>query len=236
LKIAVLFDGAGLARKGLELAGHECTGYELDEYKHQLSLHLCEGESKNMDVLDIDPKELEQYDAIWASPPCQEISVARVNSQSQRKATSSLLQWSLALKSEVLWVENVTGWKPQDNEWGTVYNAAQFTDPPLQNRNRVIGGRYTPPNVLHQYKRVFDEAMPCVLATEYKGQHRRAGRAFGRTIELEEAAYLQGIDEIPGAWFDVPSGFTKSEWNKVLYEAIGNGVPVYMAEAFGNAA
>lgn len=30
MRIAVLFDGAGLARLGLEQAGHDCTGYELD--------------------------------------------------------------------------------------------------------------------------------------------------------------------------------------------------------------
>jgi site-specific DNA-cytosine methylase len=34
MKIAVLFDGAGLARKGLEDSGHECTGFEIDPVSH----------------------------------------------------------------------------------------------------------------------------------------------------------------------------------------------------------
>ncbi len=37
MNIAVLFDGAGLARLGLEQAGHTCTGIELDPLKHMLS-------------------------------------------------------------------------------------------------------------------------------------------------------------------------------------------------------
>ena len=33
MNIAVLFDGAGLARLGLEQAGHTCIGIELDPFR-----------------------------------------------------------------------------------------------------------------------------------------------------------------------------------------------------------
>jgi len=52
IDILVLFDGAGLARHGLELAGHNCTGVELDENKCLLSEYLCKGECLNGDALD----------------------------------------------------------------------------------------------------------------------------------------------------------------------------------------
>jgi site-specific DNA-cytosine methylase len=50
LKIAVLFDGAGLARLGLEQAGHDCTGYEIDPAKHHLSRMVGSGNSVLADV------------------------------------------------------------------------------------------------------------------------------------------------------------------------------------------
>jgi hypothetical protein len=43
---------------------------------------------------------------------------------------------------------------------------------------------------------------------------------------------MQGL-EVPKAWYDVPAGVTGLNWRKNIYEAIGNGVPVYMAKAFG---
>ena len=51
---------------------------------------------------------------------------------------------------------------------------------------------------------------------------------------MDEAAHHQGF-EIPEEWRKVPGGFTRGGWERNLYEAIGNGVPVYMARAFGEA-
>jgi site-specific DNA-cytosine methylase len=141
------------------------------------------------------------------------------------------------LPHDVLWVENVTSQTKANNTWGTVYNAAQFTPEPIQNRNRIIGGRYELPSVYRDYKRAFKGVCPCITASEYKGcatDKRRASRFYGRRITIQEAAYHQGL-EIPQAWYNVPDGFTKGQWTRNLYEAIGNGVMVDMARAFGEA-
>jgi site-specific DNA-cytosine methylase len=50
---------------------------------------------------------------------------------------------------------------------------------------------------------------------------------------LDECAYHQGFT-IPPQWHQIPTGFSKSKWTHNLYEAIGNGVPPYMAKAFGD--
>ena len=230
MKIAVLFDGAGLARLGLEQAGHDCVGFELDPNKHALSQSVGSGNAILADVRDVD---LSGFDAVWASPPCQIRSTARTQGDPTSEYSVDLLEWSLNLPHEVLWVENVTVQGATGNEWGTVYNAGQFSD--LQNRNRVIGGRYQAPVVLHPYKRAFAGLCPAITASEYKGcasDKRRASRFYGRRLTIEECAYHQGF-EIPQEWYTIPEGFTKAQWYRNLYEAIGNGVPVFMAKAFG---
>lgn len=249
MKIAVLFDGAGLARLGLEQAGHECVGFELDPWKHYLSKHVGSGRSVLADVTKIN---LAGFDAVWASPPCQQFSSARTQGEPVSEYAGDFLEWSLSLPHEILWVENVI---PQGKmpTWGTPWNAAQFTEEPLQNRNRMIGGRYEGPSVFHEYKKAFPGVCPCITATEYKGcgsDKRRASRFYGRKLTLQECAYHMGF-EVPEAWFEPPEEFllmaneaksekagklvfnTWADWQKNLYEAIGNGVPVYMARAFG---
>lgn len=238
MKILVLFDGAGLARLGLEEAGHECLGIELDPYKHYLGQFVGSGHCLLGDVLElVTPKLLSHFDAVWASPPCQERSSARTQGAPTSKYAENLLDWSLALDIPVLWVENVLVQTARENDWGTKYNAAQFLQSPIQNRNRVIGGHYEPPRTFAPYKKAFPGICPAITASEYKGcasDSRRASRYYGRRITVEEAAYHQGF-EIPREWYALPEGFkgTPGEWKKNIYEAIGNGVPVYFARAFG---
>lgn len=234
MRIAVLFDGAGLARLGLEQAGHDCTGFELDPMKHYLSQFVGSGKSMLADVRNVD---LSKFDGVWASPPCQLFSAARTQGAPLSKYADDLLGWSLALPHNPLWVENVKSQTASANIWGTVYNAAQFELVPRQNRNRVIGGRYLAPKQYHAYKRVFAGVCPAILATEYKGgakDGRRASRHYGRRLTLDECAYHQGFT-IPQEWRQKAATFggTQAAWNRNLYEAIGNGVPVFMARAFG---
>lgn len=251
MKIAVLFDGAGLARLGLERAGHECVGFELDPAKHHLGQYVGSGNTVLADATTVD---LSRFEAVWASPPCQWLSSARTQGDPISSYAVNYLDWSLNLMKEwsnlkALWVENIVSQKGENNNWGTQYNAAQFLNTPVQNRNRTIGGSYIQPVLFRPYKRAYEGLCPAITATEYKGcatDHRRASRFYGRKLTLEEAAYHQGF-QIPLQWYQQPEWFerkgkndkkgrkTRVAWLENLYEAVGNGVPVYMAEAFGRA-
>lgn len=236
MNIAVLFDGAGLARLGMEQAGHNCIGFELDPWKHHLSQFVGSGNCVLEDVRNVD---LSPYDAVWASPPCQQRSEARTQGAPTSAFADDLLNWSMALPTNVLWVENVMTQTASKNNWGKPWNACQFLQAPIQNRNRMIGGRYKDPTVFRPYERAFPGICPCITASEYKGcasDSRRASRFYGRRITLAEAAYHQGF-EMPKEWRNVPKEFqgASGKWKQNLYEAIGNGVPVYMARAFGEA-
>lgn len=240
MKIAVLFDGAGLARLGLERAGHECTGFELNPWKHCLSQSVGSGNCTLADARDVD---LSGFDAVWASPPCQVHSIAATQGDPKCQvlpgmsfSDGTLLKWSEDLTADILWVENVD-W--HNTRHLPIYNAAQFLDVPLQNRSRRIGGRYTPPAVLRPYKRAEPGLCPTITATEHRGcatDRRRASRWYGRKLTIDECAYHQGF-VIPPAWRTAPERWPGSDkaWMRNLYEAIGNGVPVYMAKAFGDA-
>lgn len=154
MKIAVLFDGAGLARLGLELAGHDCVGFELNPWKHCLSKFVGSGNCVLADAREVD---LAPFDAVWASPPCQTHSIAATQGPPKDQiglgefySDGTLLAWSEQIEKDILWIENV--------DWHStrhlpIYNAAQFIDPPIQNRSRRMGGRYVAPNVLRPYKR-----------------------------------------------------------------------------------
>lgn len=110
MKIAVLFDGAGLARLGLEQAGHQCTGVELDPLKHCLSLSIGSGNCVLGDATQFD---VSGFDAIWASPPCATRSslpkdLTGKGGLRQPQYQNNYLEWCLRLDTETLWVENVT--------------------------------------------------------------------------------------------------------------------------------
>lgn len=237
MNIAVLFDGAGLARLGLEQAGHTCTGVELDPAKHHLSQFVGSG---NCVLEDATKFDVSGFDAIWASPPCQYFSSARTQGNAISAYAGNYLAWALSLvdiyPEKVIWVENVL---PQGAipAWGHPYNAAQFLATPIQNRTRLIGGRYQVPVLYRDFQRNYDwlNLCPAITATEYKGcktDVRRASRFYGRKLSIVECAYHQGL-VIPQEWHMPLLGYTQAKWTQNLYEAIGNGVPVYMAEKFG---
>jgi len=261
LRIAVLFDGAGLARLGLEQAGHECVGFELDPDKHHLSQFVGSGNSELQDVTDpaFVRRLKREFNAVWASPPCPPRSVARMKAAPIGCFSQvDLTPWALALPFKPLWVENVLAHKREENTWGRRWNADQFTRTPFQGRQRIIGGNYDEAAVEQRTYRSFsqgsDVGPPCITGTEYKGcatDRARASRWYGRRISLEEAAFHQGF-KIPPQWWRMPRGWegrlecrtdgtwrrtpaTQVQWERNLYQAIGNGVPVYMAYAFGAA-
>lgn len=242
-RIAVLFDGAGLARLGLEQAGHECMGIELDPVAHHLGRFVGSGDSLLADVKSETAMRVLQWaDAVWASPPCQWLSAARTQGDPVSEYSENLLEWSLRLRElypniKTLWVENVLQYGKGKNDWGTVWNAAQFLGA-RQNRNRVVGGYYPTPEAL-PYKRAFKGMCPCITATEFKGcasDTRRASRFYGRRLTIDECAYHMGLP-VPAGWYTKPLWFegTPGQWKQAQYRALGNGVPVAMARAFGEA-
>ena len=161
-------------------------------------------------------------------------SVANRQQKSQSSyANGSLLAWALALPHDVLWVENVSVSK-RDDPWGHRWNAAQFLEQPLQNRVRVIGGRYKLPDVYWGYQKFYKGLVHCILVSDGDCARRNftASSYLGRDLSMQECAYYQGF-AIPKAWFSVPDGYTVKQWRKNIFEAIGNGVPVYMSKKFG---
>ena len=249
MKIAVLFDGMGLSRLGLQEAGHDCTGIELAPEPHYIG-GLIDGDVHLADVRSpVSYLTIKDSHAVWASPPCQEISAARTQGAAVGDYTENLLGWSLALRDkfdhlEFLWVENVKQYGRGKNDWGVLYNAAQF-EGARQNRQRVVGGHYPAPAVQREFAMYYPEMnlCPCITATEYKvcaSDTRRASRYYGRRLTVAECAYHMGLDEplkqliddlqAPEWWTDRPS-----DWKHAKYRALGNGVPVWMAKAFGAA-
>jgi site-specific DNA-cytosine methylase len=260
--LVVFFGGAALAtagaRRGFAIAGRQprIVSVELNPVAHHLAqILLPDVEHILGDVKDY-RHLLQRARWAWLSPPCQEHSAANTQTLPDTPPNplgdGSLLEWSLHAAAEAqvpcYWVENVL---PQGKPpaWGTVYNAAQFLADPWeardgferphgQNRNRVIGGDHPRPGTWRPYQKAFPDLCPAVTATEYKGcatDARRASRYYGRRLTLEEAAYHMGL-EIPPAWYEPLPGYTPGAWRQELYRAIGNGVPLYMAEAFAIAA
>lgn len=268
----------------------------MDPIKYYLGQYIGCGHTILGDVRDIvTPKFLAKFDAVWASPPCQTRSRARTlckakPSEDDNTFKCDLVTWCIDLATNfngIFWIENVIVYESAGNTWGTPWNAAQFTDPPLQNRTRIIGGKYPPPETLRPFQysypllggvrlssagsgvdRVSPKrrghannhtrgVMPAVVASERHASKQPSdpdvyftspsGRAFGsryynRRMTLREVAFHMGLGadwEIPDGWrhdkVPYPFQMSVSKWEDALYTALGNGVPVFMAKAFGDA-
>lgn len=249
LNILVLFAGAGLATRGLLDAGHSCTDVEIAPAKSHLS-RILNPEANHIvcDVMDLDPEFIASFDAVWASPPCQGWSDQ--NHGTADESGMHLLEWAMSLENDVLWVENVIS-RLHNNDFGIRWNAAQFEASPTQRRRRMIGGHYRIPYTYRVYQADYPEyrhtSSPAVLASEYKQggksrtwkkERRKFTRwffyKFGRMPGLADMAHYQGF-VIPDEWQHKLDGFTERQWMINQSQAIGNGVPVYMSRAFGEA-
>eukprot|EP00002_Diphylleia_rotans_P032382 TRINITY_DN6797_c0_g1_i1.p1 TRINITY_DN6797_c0_g1~~TRINITY_DN6797_c0_g1_i1.p1 ORF type:complete len:908 (+),score=141.85 TRINITY_DN6797_c0_g1_i1:359-3082(+) len=246
LDVAVLFDGPGFARYGLELAGHNCVGFEIDPIAHYLSSYIGSRKTYHQDIWNLNI--LDQFHAIWISPPIEQKESSTVRSGFSVHR-GDVLGWALRLytrfRDKVIWIE--TGSLPGSgsNQWGDTYNAGQFLQHLVpgprgtgQNRNRVIGGRYPPPLVWRRYMKSYPGVCPYITTTEYKpytGEANRASRFYGRQLQLQECAERMGLDRVPQEWMTPMPSFkgSQADWMHEVYRVVGTGVPIYMARAFG---
>ena len=101
-----LFCGAGGATVGLMLAGYEVTGVDLADQPWYPGDRFVRGDALAPHAIGID---LGDYDLIWASPPCQAHSVARM--PSARTVAPDLIPATRAMLSGYphTIIENVPG-------------------------------------------------------------------------------------------------------------------------------
>lgn len=218
---AVLFDGAGLARLGLERAGHICVGVELSPIVHALGSHVGSGNCILGDARTT--LDLSLFDCIWASPPCQSRSQALSPDGTVHGSFShDLLQWSLDLvhtyPTTLVIVENVLSWNTKDNAWCMKMNSAQVLHMPLQARNRGFGGRFHqllpadkatgPTFTLHDY----DFGVPA-LYRPYKRFYKNIHGCYllkGRVVQTPTRASLGGRLQYGAR----PDGMTLRRWQR----------------------
>jgi len=82
IKVLDLFCGAGGASMGYHLAGFEVTGIDIKSGKRYPFTY------RRMSVLDLKPEDLQEYDLIHSSPPCQTYSVTKNLRIAQGKSTN----------------------------------------------------------------------------------------------------------------------------------------------------
>ena len=163
-KLLDLFCGAGGASMGYARAGFEVTGMDLKHGKRYPFNYI----RKN--VMELRPEDLEEYDVIHASPPCQTFSATRHLRNAQGKTTSK--QDLLAQVRSLLVVS------------GKPYVIENVKGAPLIDAVQVCGSAF---GLKVRRHRLFESNMP-LRGTEC--HHAQQGRPVG--------IYGSMRDEIPG--------------------------------------
>ena len=107
-KLLDLFCGAGGASMGYARAGFEVTGMDIKHGKRYPFNYI------RKDVMELRPEDLEEYDVIHASPPCQTFSATRHLRNAQGKTTSkqdllAQVRSLLVVSGKPYVIENVKG-------------------------------------------------------------------------------------------------------------------------------
>ena len=107
-KLLDLFCGAGGASMGYARAGFEVTGMDLKHGKRYPFNYILK------DVMELRPEDLEEYDVIHASPPCQTFSATRHLRNAQGKGTTkkdllAQVRSLLVVSGKPYVIENVKG-------------------------------------------------------------------------------------------------------------------------------
>ena len=197
MRIADLFCGAGGAGMGLSRAGFEVVGFDIEPQPHYPF------EFRQADALTVD---LSEFDAVWASPPCQMYSIMRN------------LPW---LKDREYW-DSVPPTREHLVASGLPYIIENVVGAPLQNYTMLCGGMFGLPLYRHRwFETTFFVSLPgghpkhrTVISpgrmlggrerkSQYKMQERpdgirygfdRPGSAIGHGVGTEKARVDMGID------------------------------------------
>lgn len=105
LRALDLFCGAGGAARGLQQAGFEVTGIDIIEQPDY------PGRFIQRDVQDLTPEYLQDYDFVWASPPCQAYSIASAFQRKRSYRYADLIAATRKLLADHPYtcIENVDG-------------------------------------------------------------------------------------------------------------------------------
>jgi DNA (cytosine-5)-methyltransferase 1 len=182
MKLLDLFCGAGGASKGYALAGFEVTGIDLKHGKRYPFTY------QRRDFNTVTVEELQEYDMIHASPPCQTFSITQHLRNAQGKSTDKLdllepVRNLLIASGKPYVIENVKG-------------------APLINPVQLCGSAF---GLKVRRHRLFESNMPLTGTTcNHKEQGRPVGiygsmrdeiPQGGRTAKtMEEAHGAMGID------------------------------------------
>jgi DNA (cytosine-5)-methyltransferase 1 len=182
MKLLDLFCGAGGASKGYALAGFEVTGIDLKHGKRYPFTY------QRRDFNTVTVEELQEYDIIHASPPCQTFSITQHLRNAQGKSTDKLdllepVRNLLIASGKPYVIENVKG-------------------APLINPVQLCGSAF---GLKVRRHRLFESNMPLTGTTcNHKEQGRPVGiygsmrdeiPQGGKTAKtMEEAHGAMGID------------------------------------------
>ena len=99
-----LFCGGGGVARGLMQAGFDVTGVDVEDHASAYPGRFVLGDALDLDALGL---RLDDYDLIWASPPCQMFSTARF-ADAQKPAVNLIPQTRALLSSHpTTCIENV---------------------------------------------------------------------------------------------------------------------------------
>lgn len=248
-----LFSGGGLVAHPFVHAGFDVTCVEWEANKVKAArLLVPEATHIVQDVTTLDDDFIASFDIVWASPPCQDFSEAKQSDHPdvmKRRDRNTYLFWCLDKLPKLMgdkpyFIENVRTTAKHYTVPYTLYNAAQFTPMPIQNRVRVIGGNYVEPKVYRPFQHFYYKTKyaPCLTATEYRRGRRLAyqhcQQEYGFDLintdyGLNLMGFWMGVT-IPDGWYyrNHPEDVSFGKWKHNIIECLGNGVPTYMTKGF----
>ena len=203
-----LFCGGGGAARGILAAGFDdIVGIDIKNHRKSYPGHFVQGDALNP------PVRLEDFDFVWASPPCQRFSQGLDNNPERRALHPDLIDpVRRMLAGTVHVIENVP---PAPIRADVVLSGAMFDLPLVRRRHFEVSG-FRPPFALmreHGGKTVTNGDLACVAGSGINNAHGHKGIKW-RHLPLELKSRLKRRNSIPG-WRDAmglqPGEMTRNE-------------------------